>query len=115
MLAQRRLGLVRRIESVERGQQCLLLGGAQAPNGAADYAGGIVPQELRIAVKDAYRAAQITQAQAATLLGLSRPLDALLFGFSTGPSVFPHTGLMDTPDKDMARPGTGSGETERAT
>ncbi len=39
----------------------------------ADYAGGIVPQELRIAVKDAYRAAQITQAQAATLLGLSRP------------------------------------------
>ncbi len=60
----RRLGLVRRIESVERGQQCLLLGGAQAPNGAADYAGGIVPQELRIAVKDAYRAAQITQAQA---------------------------------------------------
>ncbi len=61
----RRLGLVRRIESVERGQQCLLLGGAQAPNGAADYAGGIVPQELRIAVKDAYRAAHITQAQAA--------------------------------------------------
>ena len=45
----RRLGLVRRIESVERGQQCLLLGGAQAPNGAADYAGGIVPQELRMA------------------------------------------------------------------
>ncbi len=32
-----------------------------------------MPQELRIAVKDAYRVAQITQAQAATLLGLSRP------------------------------------------
>ncbi len=39
----------------------------------ADYAGGIVPQELRIAVRDAYRAAQITQAQAAKMLGLSRP------------------------------------------
>ncbi len=64
----RRLGLVRRIESLERGEQCLLLGGAQAPNGAADYAGGIVPQELRIAVKDAYRVAQITQAQAASAL-----------------------------------------------
>ncbi len=69
----RRLGLVRRIESLERGQERLLLGGAQAPNGAADYAGGIVPQELRIAVKDAYRAAQITQTQAAKMLGLSQP------------------------------------------
>ncbi len=39
----------------------------------ADYTGGIVPQELRIAVKDAYKSAGITQAQAATMLGLSRP------------------------------------------
>ena len=39
----------------------------------ADFAGGIVPEEVRIVVRDAYRAAGITQEQAATLLGLSRP------------------------------------------
>ncbi len=39
----------------------------------AEYAGGIVPPELRLAIKDAYQAAQITQAQTAKLLGLSRP------------------------------------------
>ncbi len=38
-----------------------------------EYTSGIVPQEQAIAVKDAYRAARITQAQAATMLGLSRP------------------------------------------
>ncbi len=94
----RRLGLVRRIESVERGEQSLLLGGAWAPNGAADYAGGIVPQELRIAVKDAYRAAQITQAQAATLLGLSRPHLA-------GRRVVPPPLQRPRPRRGTARPG----------
>jgi len=39
----------------------------------ADYTGGIVPEEVRYAVRAAYRAAGITQEQAATLLGLSRP------------------------------------------
>ena len=38
-----------------------------------EYTGGIVPEELAIAVKDAYQAAGITQGQAATMLGLSRP------------------------------------------
>ncbi len=39
----------------------------------AEYTGGIVPRELRLAIRDAYQIAGITQSQAAELLGLSRP------------------------------------------
>ncbi len=39
----------------------------------SEYTRGPVPEELSLAVRDAYRAAHITQAQAAKLLGLSRP------------------------------------------
>ncbi len=39
----------------------------------SEYTAGIVPEGLRIAIRDAYQAARITQGQAATMLGLSRP------------------------------------------
>jgi len=40
---------------------------------AAEYTGGIVPEAMRIEIRDAYQTAGITQAQAAEMLGLSRP------------------------------------------
>ncbi len=51
----------------------------QAPDPApieealAEYTGGIVPEKMRLAIRDAYQSAGITQAQVATMLGLSRP------------------------------------------
>ena len=39
----------------------------------AEYSSGIMPEEMRIAIRDAYQDAGITQDQAAELLGLSRP------------------------------------------
>ena len=43
------------------------------PVDVAEYTGGIVPEEMGLEIRDAYQTAGITQAQAAELLGLSRP------------------------------------------
>ncbi len=43
------------------------------PAASTEYTGGIVPEAMRLEIRDAYQTAGITQAQAAELLGLSRP------------------------------------------
>ena len=43
------------------------------PENSAEYTGGIVPEAMSLAIRDAYQTAGITQSQAAEMLGLSRP------------------------------------------
>ncbi len=38
-----------------------------------EYTGGIVPEAMRLEIRDAYQTAGITQARAAEMLGWSRP------------------------------------------